>query len=400
LYYLEMLLHKSRLLLVMFLSVLLCFSLILSAKAETTMYDETYGGISRDRAFSLVIASDGGYVLAGASNSFGVDGMNGWLVKTDANGIVEWNMTYGGAGDDVISSVVIESDGGYALGGKSNCDAGFWIDKQALDVFVLSDGDAWLIKTDSSGNMEWNKTYGGTGGGGVFSLVETTDGGYALAGCTHSANSSFYGDAWLVKTDSSGNREWNKTYGGPYLDGFFSLIVASDGGYAIAGYTNPSSASDMNFWLVKTDEFGNMEWNMTYEGAGWDEAYSLVETSDGGYAIAGATGTFGPPGGDFWLMKTDGVGNVQWNQTYGGAGEDFANSLVETSDGGFAIAGYMYVTFSLGSNGDDDVWLLKTDENGVVPEASWVVLPLLVIATVSIFVSKKKLLHKQYRKRR
>jgi len=148
-------------------------------------------------------------------------------------------------------------------------------------------------------------------------------------------------------------------------------------------------------WLVKTDADGNMEWNQTYEEAETEGFSSLIATSDGGYALAGTWyyGSFGAAGGmsDFWLMKTDANGNEEWNQTYGEADNEAATSLIETSDGGYALAGNL----AYSSLEDVDIWLIKTDEFGVVPEAAWVILPLLLVATVSIFISKKKFLLKR-----
>jgi hypothetical protein len=169
---------------------------------------------------------------------------------------------------------------------------------------------------------------------------------------------------------------WTQTYGGLDIDVAYSLVATSDGGYALVG----------DSLFVKTDAYGNMEWSKNYGSFS-----SLVNASDGGYAIASSTS------GDFWLVKTDATGNIEWDRRYGGAGDDCATSLVATSDGGYALAG---LTYSFGdSNGYSDVWLVKTDEFGNIPEAPWVVLPFLLVATISIFISKKKLLRKHSEER-
>jgi hypothetical protein len=157
----------------------------------------------------------------------------------------------------------------------------------------------------------WSKTYGGTNFDRANALVQTTDGGYALAGVTQSfgAGSS---DSWLVKTDSAGNVLWNQTYGGTNSDGTNALVQTSDGGYALAGYTASFGAGGYDFWLVKTDSTGNTLWNKTYGGTGDDWAYALVQTSDGGYALAGYTASFGAGGGDVWLVKTDVESGLAW----------------------------------------------------------------------------------------
>jgi hypothetical protein len=248
----------------------------------------------------------------------------------------------------------------------------------------------------------WTQTYGGVAADIGNSLVATSDEGYAIAGTTESFGAGET-DIWLVKTNAFGTVEWNKTYGGTDYDFGRSLVETSDGGYALAGYTGYIGAGGWSdFWLIKTDEFGTVDWNMTYGGSNEEKAFSLVETSDGGYALAGTTqfsdldphnmdnGIY-----DCWLVKTDADGSMEWNQTYGGEEIDEAYSLVETSDGGYALAGY---TSSYGA-GVADVWLVKTDGYGVVPEAAWVVLPLLIVATLAIFINKVKLLRTHSKER-
>jgi len=228
----------------------------------------------------------------------------------------------------------------------------------ALAGFTSSFGagakDSWLVKVDSSGNHQWNKTYGGTSDDMAYSVVETSDGGYALASDTSSFGAG-QSDGWLVKVDSSGNHQWNETYGGTSREGASSVVQTSDGGYAMVGLKLMGLHWDV--WLVKTNSTGNMQWDQTYgETLQNDEALSVIQTSDGGYAIAGALK------GDFWLVKTDANGNMQWNKTYGGINHEIAYSVVETSDGGYAMAGY---TYSVDAE-DYDFWLVKTEvESGL-----------------------------------
>jgi predicted secreted protein len=183
---------------------------------------------------------------------------------------------------------------------------------------------------------------------------------------------------------------WSQTYGGTNYDIGNCVVETSDGGYAIAGYTKSFGAGGEDFWLVKTDADGNELWNKTYGGVEDDVAWSLIQTNDDGYCLAGSTHSFGSGGGDFWLVKTDALGNLEWNKTYGEIGEDDAYSLLQTTDGGYVLVGS---TSSFDSE-YIDVLLIKTDEYGVVPEAAWVVLPLLVTATLAIFIGKKKLVKK------
>ena len=393
------------------------FWLVKTNAAGNMEWNKTYGGTEDEAAYSLIATSDGGYAIAGTTKSFGAGNYDCWLIKTDAAGNVEWSQTYGGGADEAAYSLIATSDGGYALAGFTRS-------------FGAGGMDGWLIKTDAAGNMEWNMTCGGAEDDVAYSLVNASDGGYALAGvfnCSENWWITSYidfdwgGDFWLVKTDAAGNMAWNMTYGGAGHDGAHSLVATSDGGYALAGVWNgtydweePHAGA---FWLVKTDAAGNMEWNRTYIDytqpfgeAHWgnEYAYSLVATSDGGYALAGAWNyvqlwsTWSSPyHSGFWLVKTDGLGNEEWNQSYGGGAMDLAYSLIATSDGGYALAG-VTTSFSVGDGqflaGDvGDFWLVKTDENGVAPvapEAAWIILPSIAIATVSIFISRKKLLRK------
>jgi hypothetical protein len=297
-----------------------------------------------------------------------------------AHAATMWSRTYGGTDWDSGYSVVQTEDGGYAIAGRTNS-------------FGAGSADAWLVKTDADGITQWNQTYGGTNSEFGRSVAQTSDGGYAIAGYTGSFGAGSE-DFWLVKTNATGNMQWNQTYGGTETDYGFSVAQTSDGGYAIAGFTGSYGAGGTDVWLVKTDADGIAQWNQTYGGTNSDYGYSMVKTSDGGYAISGSTLSYGAGSGDFFLVKTDAMGTMQWNETYGGTNVDEASSVVESSDGGYVMADG---TLSFGP-GPRAVWLVKTDEYGVVPEASWITLPLVLIATSAIFVLKKKLLHQRSKK--
>lgn len=203
---------------------------------------------------------------------------------------------------------------------------------------------------------EFTQTYGGSGQDRTRSVVQTRDGGYALAGFTESVGGSDR-DFWLVKTDAQGNEQFTQTYGGNGSDGAQKFVQTHDGGYALAGHTRSFGAADKDFWLVKTDAQGNEQFNRTYGGDDRDSAQSVIQTRDGGYALAGATKSFGAGNNDFWLVKTDGEGNVQFTEAYGGDGDEGAGSLVQTRDGGYALTGS---TKSFGTEGSADAWLVKT----------------------------------------
>jgi len=298
-------------------------------------WSKTFGGADYDLAWSIVQTSDGGYALAGVTGSYGAGGGDFWIVKTDSSGNEEWSKTFGGERDDWARSVIQTSDGGYALAGGT-------------DSYGAGGEDFWIVKTDSSGNEEWSKTFGGADSSGAESIVQTSDGGYALAGVTMSYGAGGV-DFWIVKAESSGNEEWSKTFGGADYDFAESIVQTSDGGYALAGSTESYGAGGFDFWLVKTDSSGNEEWSKTFGGENDDWAYSVVQTSDGGYVLAGSTMSYGAGGEDFWLVKTDSSGNEEWSKTFGGVNRDWARSVIQTSDGGYALAGG---------------WLLKTDSSG------------------------------------
>jgi hypothetical protein len=352
-----------------------------------TEWTRTYGiSDNHDEARSLIQTSDGGYAMLGFTQHWETGWSytsDFWLVKTDPAGNAEWNRTYGAPTSIYLEageSVVQTDDGGYALAGY----AGIYGDP-------LPYYDFWLVKTDSLGNMQWNRTYGGASGDLAFCVVQTNDGGYAIAGGTDSFGAGGW-DFWLVRTDSAGNMMWNQTYGGAGRDVAYSVVQTGDGGYAMAGTgfanfvkTDASGVQQWNrtyggslnsiiqtsdagyalggnrggdFWLVKTDSAGNMMWNQTYGGTQTEEEYSMVETSDGGYALLGWTNSFGAC--DYWLVKTDSTGNMMWNQTYGGSLADIGYAVVQTVDGGYAMAGYSNYYIDIFPYAVIDFWLIKT----------------------------------------
>jgi len=318
-------------------------------------WSRTYGGTGTEEVYDLAQTSDGGYALIGSTDSFGAGNMDFWLIKTDANGNIQLNKTYGGANFDLASSVVQTYDGGYALAGITTS-------------YGAGKADVWLIRTDSNGNAQWNKTYGGTVNDLAYEMAQTADGGYALAGRTDSYGAGGY-DFWLVKTDSAGNTQWNKTYGGAADDIGTFIIQTSDGGYTFVGYTDSFGVGSFDSWLIRTDSAGNVQWNKTYGGAAKDYLWSVIQTSEGGYALSGATDSYGAGGYDSWLVKTDSAGNTQWSKTYGGAGYDYGGSHVQTSDGGYSLIGS---TNSFGA-GDYDFWLVKLGSEYTFPVYTYVI---------------------------
>jgi predicted secreted protein len=310
-------------------------------------WSNTYSGLGWDRAYGGVVqTSDGGYAIDGYTSSYGAGSYDFWLIKIDANGKMLWNKTYGGLGEDIAEWIIQTSDGGFALSGKTTS-------------FGAGGFDAWLVKTDSDGNMQWNKTYGGPNDDLAGSVIQTSDGGYLFSASTYSFGAGGR-DFWLIKTDQLGNMEWNKTYGGPNGDGQGSVSLTSDGGYAIVGWTYSFGAGGSDGWFVKTDANGNVQWNKTFGGPLEDGLSAALQTADGGYFLLGQACSFGAGGQDIWLIKADQFGNMEWNKTFGGPYDEYINGpLIATTDGGLAITGW---TYSFGA-GAEDMYLVKTSVN-------------------------------------
>jgi hypothetical protein len=322
--------------------------LIKTSAAGDTLWTRTYGGTDDDRGYSAQQTSDGGYIIAGFSEFLGAEWYDVYFIKTDANGDTAWTRTCGGTGVDAGRSVQQTSDGGYIIAGYT-------------ESFGAGNLDVYLIKTDASGDILWTGTYGGTGDDGGLSVQQASDGGYIIAGYTSSFGVGGR-DVYLIKTSVSGDTVWTRTYGGTGDDGGLSVRQASDGGYIIAGFTEPFGAGDYDVYLIKTDASGDTLWTKTYGGTNNDYGSSVQQTSDGGYIIAGYTESFGAGNLDVYLIKTDASGDTLWTKTYGGTNNDYGSSVQQTSDGGYIIAGY---TESFGA-GNLDVYLIKTDANGNV----------------------------------
>jgi hypothetical protein len=304
------------------------------------------GGPENDWGSSLIQTSDGGYTITGFTFSFGAGEADVYVVKLDAHGNLQWTKTIGGPDIDVGASLIQTSDGGYAIAGST-------------ESFGAGSGDVYVVKLDANGNLQWTKTIGGKNADGGNSLIQTSDGGYAIAGFTQSFGAGEK-DVYVVKLDAHGNLQWTKTIGGKNADGGNSLIQTSDGGYAITGSTRSFGAGEADVYVVKLDANGNLQWTKTIGGPASEAGFSLIQTSDGGYAIAGKTESFGAGETDVYVVKLDANGNLQWTKTIGGKSDDWGSSLIQSSDGGYAIAGD---TKSFGA-GKWDVYLVKLNANG------------------------------------
>ncbi len=221
--------------------------------------------------------------------------------------------------------------------------------------------DIWLVKTDAQGIMQWNRTFGGSASDSPSSLLQTMDGGFLIAGHTHSYGAGF-SDIWLVKTDAQGIMQWNQSYGGTAFDYAWSLIQTTDGGFAMAGKTNSFGNGDWDMWLVKTNTNGSAQWTRTFGSIYSEGVSSVIQTIDGGFILVGYTDSYGCGMDDIWAVKTDENGNIQWTRTYGGLDHDRARGIIQTADGGLALIGE---TCSFNAS-RTDIWLVRTDANGNV----------------------------------
>ena len=305
-----------------------------------------------DAGHSVQQTSGGGYIVVGSTESYSAGRSDVWLIKTDSNGSEEWDKTFGGSRDDVGNSVQQTSDEGYVIAGSYS--AGHY--------------DIWLIKTDPQGNKEWEETFGGPDYDKSYSVQQTSNGGYIVVGGTKSYGAGFY-DVYLIKTDSTGNKEWDKTFGGPDYDHGRSVQQTSDGGYVIAGETTTCDPQmERRPWLIKIDSTGNKEWDRIFGRSNLDGCSSGQQTSDGGYIIVGYTSGTGSY--DIWLIKTDSNGSKEWDKTFDVSEPrgilgilsyshgDEGHSVQQTSDGGYIIVGETRRQASY-SVGPADLWLIK-----------------------------------------
>jgi hypothetical protein len=310
--------------------------------------------------------------------------------------------------DDWGNSLIQTSDGGYAIAGTTFS-------------FGAGEADVYVVKLDANGNLQWTKTIGGPDDDEGNSLIQTSDGGYAIAGYTKSFGAGEAGDVYVVKLDANGNLQWTKTIGGPKDDGGNSLIQTSDGGYAIAGYTKSFGAGDWDVYVVKLDANGNLQWTKTIggpnderaspsfrppmaatpspappesfgagEGMSMSSSWMPMVTSNGPKPSADQLRdeghlphsdlrwrlrhrrrhqSFGAGERDVYVVKLDANGNLQWTKTIGGPESDWGYSLIQTSDGGYAIAGYTNPSAQEDGMSMSSSWMPMETSNGPKPSA-------------------------------
>jgi hypothetical protein len=370
---------------------------------RTIQWQKTFGGNSDDRLRVLIPTLDGGYIVAGTSAS----GKTGdktdpgyspsafpdmWILKLNATGGIQWQRTLGGYYSDVPQSIVQNADSTYVIGAWSGSDS----TGNKTTPLKSSSSDYWVVKLNSSGTILWQHDYGGQA---IYStstltcLNKTNDGGYILGGISYSgAGKTGVGndktdtcrggnDYWIVKIDGNGVKQWDKTVGGSASDAPASILQTSDNGYLVAGYSTSDSTGDKteksiglthidDYWIIKLDNAGKIQWQNTIGGYNADYAKAAQQTADGGYIIAGfsnspayADKTESSEMTDYWLVKLNAAGKVQWDKTIKALGNDYCTSVQETSPNNYVLAGgsagnKMYDKTE-NSFGSTDLWILK-----------------------------------------
>ena len=319
------------------------------------VWSKIFSGTLDNSADSIQQTSDGGYVVAGEIFSLSAGGYDICVLRLDNKGNLLWDKKIGGTwNDDRVGCIRETSDGGYILAGmtKKTVVPGQTESKEGEE-------HARVWKLDARGNLLWDREFGGSRHDRFRSIRQTSDSGYVVAGTTTSKGAGA-GDIRVVKLDIEGNVLWDRVFGGSGNDWAFSLELTSDNGYVVAGYTRSKGAGGMDIWVLKLDANGNLLWDKTFGGVKDDDAFSACQTSDGGYAVAGWTKSKGAGGMDVWVLKLDANGNLLWDKTFGGVGGDGAGSIQQTSDGGYIVAGH--TTPEDGKR--RDAWVLKLDING------------------------------------
>lgn len=319
--------------------------------AATLTFERILGTREADGGSGIKQTSDNGFIIVGNTMLPGEDYSDVYIVKTDGYGKVEWTKSYGDDESDGARDVLCMDDGGYLVAGTTNS-------------YGAGREDVYLLRLNSAGEKIWQKTFGGTYDDRPACIKKTTDGEYIIAGATKNTDNEGR-NAYLVKVDADGNEKWSKDYGGTGGEAASDILVTNDGGYLVLGSTTSIGAGEFDVHLFKTDALGNMQWEKTYGGANWEEASSIQPTADGGYIIAGFTVSAGDNARDFYLIKTDASGNLQWEKTYGGQRNEGASKVLQTADGGYLIAGYITNIITDDEN-FTDIYIIKTNSTGTV----------------------------------
>jgi hypothetical protein len=316
-----------------------------------TVWTKSYGGPKPDYAFSMLETSDGNFFIVGYSQSYSAGDFDIYLLKINPTGGVVWSKTYGTSTNEEGHEIIATADGNYAIVGSTEI------------VSTNPPGNMYLMKIDVNGTVIWTKYYGGPNKEYGNSVKQTPTGGYILLGQTYSYGTG-NGDAYLVKTNSTGDTIWTKTYGGPLQEEGTSLVCNNDGSFAFL-IRDSTSTRDIDTRVVKTDGNGTVIWDKIYGGTKKDTPKKIISTSDGGYFLGVTSRSFGWVNPDMWVLKLNAAGDSAWSRHYGGPNHEHCNAVRQTADGGYLAAGH---TKSYGPN--QSIMFLKLDSNGQLGAAS------------------------------
>ena len=366
---------------------------------EIEGFNYLFGGSEPEALYDLVATPDGGYIATGYSSSSNTGTMTGltnngpldaWVVKFSSDFTIEWQKLLGGNLTELLRTVIPTADGGYILCGLAESS------NTGTLTGVMNHGgwDLWVIKLDEDGNTIWQKLFGGSLEENGYDITQTSDGGYIVIGYAHSTNGNLTGltnngmaDNWIIKLTPSGDISWQKLYGGSLDDWPRTMTADPNGGFVIAGFSSSSNTGtltglinhgELDLWLYKIDNNGNIVWNKLYGGDMGEVPYSINPVSDGGFIIGGES-TSSNTGNlvgltnngeiDAWIVKTDALGNLLWNNLYGGAGNEFCYEIIESPDGellstGFSSSSNSGTLEGVTNFGIDDVYVMKLSSAG------------------------------------
>ena len=383
-----------------------------TAEAQTWVkqWDKQYGGNRGVNFHTFMQTADKGYLLGcvvfsdttsdisepSRDTTFQPRG-DWWFIKVDEDGNKQWDKRLGGGEREYLYTAIQSNDGGYMLGGYSESRAG---GDKTNDNWL---SDYWLVKLDAQGNKLWDRTYGGSSGEELTSIVQIND-SYLLAGTASSGISGDKTDTsrgerdyWVIKIDAAGNKIWDKTYGSAKSDYLNVALMAKDGGFILAGNTIggisgdktqanwDSAGSTTDMWVVKTDSLGNKQWDKRYGGINTDAVVAAVQANDSGYLLVGISSS--PISGDksqnpwganpnnyqldYWVLKIDMMGARQWDKRYGSVYPDYARSIISAKEGGYILSGVSSSPLASGDKSENNIghsqsWIIKTNDVGEV----------------------------------
>ncbi len=356
----------------------------LFSQSPTIQWQKTYGGTNIDVANIIKKTTDGGYIFLGSTSSKNGDvtEMKGvydfWVVKISGDGAIQWQKTLGGEDDERSRNIKQTHDGGYIVVGNTDSTTGDITNNHGKS-------DLWIIKLNSNGNVEWQKTYGGSSYDDGYDIIQTNDGGFAVAGHSRSIDGDLTGlnnadnnDIWLLKIDNIGNIMWQKMYGGTGDDQGRKIYQTADNGFIIGGETT-STNGDVSYnhgyydyWAIKLNNLGAIEWQKTYGGIGQDSLMDILPTTDGGYILSGfsssksgdVSGNHGST--DVWVVKISNSGNMEWQKSLGGTKTELGYEIIQTTDGGYLQSAWAESNDGdvTDNHGQMDGWLVKLDKLG------------------------------------